>query len=498
VEGRAGDAPLAVSPLAQRVQGRLEALGVAPGDGLAVGVSGGGDSVALLCVLGELRAACGYRLVAVHVHHGVRGAQADEDATFTQEVAARLGVPVRVVRVDAPGAARKRGMGLEEAARHLRREALERVRQEEGLSWVVLAHHAQDQAETLLLRLVRGSGTLGLGGMSPREGKVLRPFLEESRQVLRAYLRDKGQPWREDESNLDMAFLRNRLRHTVLPRLEEAWPGAICRMGRSARLLREDGELLLSGALSQVGLPLVGNHSPAVGIPWEIWRAASVPWRRWLLRAAICRLSLPFPSLAFAQAWADYPEAAHPRPAHPGLAISRDARALWLFRAPAASTPQPLPSAPAYLALEEVGVLEVAPAFRCPKPLDPWHAHVLEGEGWWVRRWRPGDRTPDGRPVVRLLAQAGVPAPLRPTAWVVAQGQGTGEGSTVAWVPGAGPFPAQEEGPLPKAYGWHASSPASAPQGRCLRFHPAPHPPPGGDAGVPPGVPFVPTGGMLV
>ena len=211
------------------------------------GVSGGADSMALLHVLASLREVFPFRLTAVHVHHGLRGAEADRDAACVERVCKKLNVPCRVEHVTVRTG---RGTSLEMAARDARLKAFARVAGEAGADVVAVAHHAGDQAETVLMRLLSGSGVEGLGGMdyasAPRPGlQVIRPLLDVSRSEIERYLRKKRIKWREDRSNRDPAMLRNRVRHTVLPLLEkEGFPGAVAALVRLAEIMREEQRAL--------------------------------------------------------------------------------------------------------------------------------------------------------------------------------------------------------------------------------------------------------------
>jgi tRNA(Ile)-lysidine synthase len=143
---------------------------------LVAAVSGGADSMCLLHLLVRLRAHMGFRISAVHVHHGIRGESADQDALFVEQRCTCLDVPVRVVRVDAPGFALSEGLGLEDAARRLRHQAFREVRRLDGADAVALAHHRDDQAETVLMNLLRGAASDGLGGMHVFRDGCFRPF----------------------------------------------------------------------------------------------------------------------------------------------------------------------------------------------------------------------------------------------------------------------------------------------------------------------------------
>ena len=205
---------------------------------LLIGLSGGADSVALLLMLLDE----GAQLAAVHVNHGLRGADSDGDEAFVRELCGQHGVPLYVYRADPP---ENPGEGW---AREVRYGFFRQAMKASGADALVLAHHRDDQAETLLLHLLRGAGLNGLKGMSfsaEVEGMCIRrPLLTFSRESLRAYLMQKGQPWREDASNADHRYLRNAIRHELLPLMERLAPGAAARMAQMALLLQEDDAVL--------------------------------------------------------------------------------------------------------------------------------------------------------------------------------------------------------------------------------------------------------------
>ena len=191
--------------------------------------------MALLEVLVELGQTCG----AAHVHHGLRGEAADADEEFVRRRCGELGVPFFGARVDASRPPRPDGRSPEARARELRYAALERVRERNGYAHVLTAHTLDDQAETVLLRAIRGTGLEGLAaiGASAREALVLRPALRVEREALRAEIGPDG--WREDASNADPNVPRSRLRSEVLPVLEEIHPGARRRLAALAERARE-------------------------------------------------------------------------------------------------------------------------------------------------------------------------------------------------------------------------------------------------------------------
>jgi tRNA(Ile)-lysidine synthase len=211
------------------------------GSSVAVACSGGVDSVVLAHALAELAARLALRISIAHVHHGLRGEEADADQAFVRGLAAKLGVGFAAERVDprarvAAARSSRARPTLQEAARRARHEALARLAGSLGAAYVATAHTADDQAETVLLRLLRGSGPAGLGGIAERsaDGLVVRPLLRTSRVELVRFARRRGLSWREDPSNRDARFARARLRHDWLPGLARAF---------NPRLLRAIGDL---------------------------------------------------------------------------------------------------------------------------------------------------------------------------------------------------------------------------------------------------------------
>lgn len=231
------------------------------GDRVGVAVSGGSDSVALLRILHELREQQGILLSVVHFNHGLRGADSDEDERFVAESAGQLGLPLISGREDVAAVARAKRWNLEDAARRLRYGFFASLVAEGRIDVVAVGHTADDQAETVLARLARGTAPAGLSAIYPVKGHVVRPFIDVRRADLREHLQSLGQPWREDATNYDSSRLRSRLRQRVLPMLEgEIQPSIVRNLGRLAALSREDEVFwraltagLLEGSLRQEG-----------------------------------------------------------------------------------------------------------------------------------------------------------------------------------------------------------------------------------------------------
>ncbi|MDY0011997.1 MAG: tRNA lysidine(34) synthetase TilS [Rhodocyclaceae bacterium] len=238
---RSSPSPDPAQALPAAVAAALAAAGLAPGARIRLALSGGVDSVALLHLLHRFAPRFDFQLSARHVHHGL-SPQADRWLAFCADQCAALGVPFEGWRVTVD---RDDPQGLEAAARRVRLAALEGP----GADWLALGHHLDDQAETLLFRLIRGTGLRGAGGMRQLERPLtglprLRPLLQVRRGAIEAWARGAGLAWVEDESNADTRFARNHLRHQVLPLLEGERPGAGMALARAAGHFQEASDLL--------------------------------------------------------------------------------------------------------------------------------------------------------------------------------------------------------------------------------------------------------------
>ena len=297
---------------------------ISPGDRVCAAVSGGADSVALLLLLHKANAlprnGLGVGLSAVHVHHGLRGAEADADLAFVEALCLRLQVPLHVHHSSVPermAASRQAGEpeGMEEAARNLRYAIFAGLIEQGHADSVLTAHTLDDQAETVLMKLLRGAWTEGLSGIHPvvqvqgtgnREqgasgGRIVRPLLGVRRAELEDYLSGQGQAWRTDSSNADEAFTRNRIRHNMLPLLREFNPGLDQALANLAELAREDEarwQAELGRILPQVLLPgkpvrgggravsTAAGESGSVALEIERLRGFDSALRRRVVRAA--------------------------------------------------------------------------------------------------------------------------------------------------------------------------------------------------------------------
>jgi tRNA(Ile)-lysidine synthase len=294
---------------------------ISPGDRICAAVSGGADSIALLLLLHGANAlprnALGIGLSAVHVHHGLRGEEADADLEFVRSLCLRLAVPLHVHDANVLDRVAATGETTEEAARNLRYAVFGQLIAAGHADSVLTAHTLDDQAETVLMKLLRGAWTEGLSGIHPvvqldvpkptpnhpsRPGKIVRPLLGVRRAELRGYLKSVPQTWREDSTNSDEAFTRNRLRHTVLPMLREENPAIDQALANLAELAREDEarwqselarvlpQLLLPGKPVRGGGRAVATGEASIALEIDRLRALDPALRRRVIRAAARQL----------------------------------------------------------------------------------------------------------------------------------------------------------------------------------------------------------------
>jgi len=379
-----------------------------PGLRLAVGVSGGADSVALLRALHEKSAELGLVLHVAHLHHGLRGQEAEADLAFVRALAADLGLPFHESRVDVRAEAKQAGESIEEAARRLRYAWFRALLTKVPLDAIATAHTLDDQAETVCAKFLRGAWTEGLSGIHPvvdfPEGRIIRPFLGRpllaaTRAQVEAWLQSLNQPWREDSSNRDVAFTRNRIRHELLPLLETWNPRLREHLAQMAELARDEeawwqAELArIAPQLILAGRPVRGGGRASAGgfaggLALDVTRFATLApaLQRRLLRHAAAQLgaALDFPSTEALRNLALESRAGQKRELSHGLRAERTPRELRLtVEAPSAGS-EPVPTS----SVSIPGEIE-APAFgvrlRIDGPATPQLTATL-------RNWKPGDR----------------------------------------------------------------------------------------------------------
>lgn len=372
-----------------------------PGMRLGVGVSGGADSVALLCALNERKAELGLVLHVAHLHHGLRGEEADGDLEFVRSLSKDLGLEFDSAQVDVAAEVERTGETVEEVARRLRYEWFQQLITAKRLDAVATAHTRDDQAETVLGKLLRGAWTEGLAGIHPlvaaAGGAILRPLLAVTRTEVEAYLQSLGQRWREDASNRSMAYTRNRIRHELLPELKKWNPKLKEKLAQMAELAREEeqwwasevervaGQLLLRGRAVRGGGRAAGET-----LALDVTRLAALPvaLERRLLRHAVSQLgvAVDFTGTEALRRLGRQGRAGQKLELAGGLRAERTPRELQFFLA-------------AEKAAGEHPKLEVSGVTPCLLE-DAAHALRLriEAGGAWtgktatLRGWRPGDR----------------------------------------------------------------------------------------------------------
>lgn len=384
-----------------------------PGLRLAVGLSGGADSVALLRALAERAGQLGLVLHAAHLHHGLRGAEADEDLEFARSLAAELGLPFHEHRVKIAAEAEKHGETIEEAARRLRYGWFRQLMASGVVDALATAHTLDDQAETVLAKFLRGAWTEGLSGIHPAivfpEGLILRPLLATTRVEAEAYLRAIGQSWREDSSNRELTYNRNRIRHELLPLLEGWNPRLREHMAQMATLARDEEawweaemarlgpQILMSGRPVRGGgrAASVGDSS---GLSLDVTRFAELATavQRRLLRFAAGQLgaAMDFFSTESLRALALSGRAGQKLELAQGLRAERSARELRLEMGPVNSKVDLAQAISEYSATIPGEILAPELGLRLRIAVSGVGADSGPNPGLtaYLRNWKPGDR----------------------------------------------------------------------------------------------------------
>jgi tRNA(Ile)-lysidine synthase len=388
-----------------------------PGERVAVACSGGADSVALLHILAELRETLGIVLSAAHFHHQIRGAEADSDQQFVEELAARLQVDCNSGSGNAPQHAAQSKVSLETAARELRHQWFAELIKQGKTDKIATAHTLDDQAETVLMRILRGTGTRGLAGIAPshKAKHLVRPLLATSRREVEAYLKAKGQCWREDASNLDLGHTRNRIRHTLLPLLERDFNPAIRQtLADLAEMARAENDywnnelsallprLIHEGKPSRSGRSSSGDAQGVLAL--DLWGLRGLPLavQRQVILGTVQRLgiSLEFKHIQQLTALAEHGKPGTKLALPGGFEANRTAREVQFSRNPQ-KTPEnycySLPI-PGEVAVPEVGITirtrlisdgkQKASSYNGATLLE---ASLLSSE-LKVRNWRAGDK----------------------------------------------------------------------------------------------------------
>jgi tRNA(Ile)-lysidine synthase len=413
------------------------------GDRVGIAVSGGADSTALLRALVELREELGCMLSVVHLHHGLRGADADADSAFVEQLAAEHLLEFHFQRRDVAAFAAEEKLSIEAAGRRARLEYFAELQRRNLIDKVATAHTANDQAETVLLKFLRGTGTRGLAAIYPIStqagASLIRPLLDTTRAEVESYLRELNQPWREDATNQSPEFLRNRIRHELLPTLVRDFnPAIVESLANLAEIAREEQELWAA----TVAQALTELARPGPGFDAECFQSFPIALQRRLLIAA-AELPLDFDHIERAREFILANQSGDRE-------IARGLR-LRLTRDSAGHTSFEFTTAPP----REINTYSVSLSFpgkvQLPIPSSlrliatlvtaadaPRHGHALDaslaGSTVTIRNWRPGDRyQPVGRgegKVKDFFQQFHIPLADRAT-WPVAELDGE-----IIWVLG--------------------------------------------------------------
>lgn len=262
---------------------------LSPGDRVVVAVSGGPDSVCLLAVLQELSPELGLTLHAAHLDHAFRGDESAAEARSVRELAATLGIPATIERIDVPRFCAERGLSAQAGAREARYGFLDEVARTVGANRIATGHTANDQAETLVMRLLRGAGLAGLSGIPPKRGIIIRPLIETTRQEVMEHLQAAGLSFTTDPSNERPVYTRNRIRQEVMPVLARFNPSAAETLAAEAALIRDEDEALDAFVAPLLdGLLSTGDDHARIGR--ERFNGLLPGVRRRILRLAAQRL----------------------------------------------------------------------------------------------------------------------------------------------------------------------------------------------------------------
>jgi tRNA(Ile)-lysidine synthase len=393
---------------------------------ILVALSGGSDSVAMLLLLHEAFPGLGCRPFAAHVHHHLRGAEADADAAFCETLCRSVGVELAIEHL-APEP--PRGVSPEAWWRAERYRLLESVRRRSECAATATGHTLDDQAETVLLKLLRGAGPRGAAGIRRRRRTVVRPLLDLRRAELREWLHERGATWREDASNRAADRPRSWVRQVVLPCLETVYPHASDQLAAFAVALAED-EAFLGGVLAAASWPSTGR--PVCAAP--VAALAPALRHRWVLALAD-RLPLAEPpSRAQLAAVDELLATGRPAAVDLGRRWVLRRRGEWLVLSPPPTVPfVPVDAAvPSSVELPGGYVARVGVAGGSARYTVRLAERARESRLVW-RPVRAGERWPEGsrKPLTRMLAAAGVPAECR-RAWPLLESDGT-----IIWMPGA-------------------------------------------------------------
>ncbi len=439
------------------VRHRIDAEGLlAPGETVVVGVSGGVDSTALLHILWKLNQhyLYGWNLHAVHLNHRFRGAEAEEDAAYVKRLCDSLGVTCHLYERDVPGYMRKTGMGAQEAAREVRYRLFADVARQVGATKVAIAHHADDQVETILFRMLRGTGLRGMAGMRirrwlvPGQVELVRPLLGVFRRELEVYCEEAGMSPRTDSSNLSRKYRRNRLRLDVLPLLETINPRYREHLLRLADLAKDDDDCLTEIARRNLEQVIIARKpNTLVGINISRFQTGDLALQRRMITLILSYLSSDMEwssqhvEAVLSVIVHENPSAVLHLPAQ--ITVQRVYERLFFAKNGTASVAEPYCrelEVPGTMRIDEHGIVFRAKWLEAPPDLDALTAYaaVFDAaclpERLMVRNRRPGDRLrafgSGGKKLKELLIDAKVPKVWRDKIPLLVAGD------EIIWVPG--------------------------------------------------------------
>jgi len=419
-----------------------------PGAKIVVAVSGGPDSMALLAVLYQLRSVYDVTLVVAHINHQLRGEESTRDALFVEQHAARLGVPFSLQHVDVKALQRTAGLSPQHAARQLRYACLSTLQRTLGATHIALGHTADDQAETLLLRLLRGSGPAAFAGMPPVRLPYVRPLLTVSRDDILTYLRAEGVPWLEDSSNFHSVYLRNRVRLELFPLLRQYNPQIVSRLNELANMCSAEQRLLARQTERLRTRVVHWQSAKRVLIRCRPYRIAPLALQRRLLRSVVDALLPAVANVSFRHIESLRQLIVHgevgQRYTLPGSWMAechQETTLLWHTQQPQAVTQvYPLP-VPGYVDIPELELRLSADISERLVPAVPVSGASIDLERLrlplTVRFRRPGDRfyplgAPGRRKLQDFLIDRKVPRAERDVLPLVVSG------SDIVWVVGYG------------------------------------------------------------
>lgn len=446
---------------------------VQAGDWVVIACSGGPDSLALLHIMWRLRPELGIKLAAAHVDHMLRGTAAQADAQFVRDFCDRLQLPCHLAVVDVPARVKASGQSVEEAGRELRYRFLRQVAAHYGpTTKIAVGHNLDDQAETVLLHLLRGAGSQGLGGMAPRTPDgIIRPLLEMTRQDIEIYCRENDLTPRRDITNWDLAYTRNKIRWELLPLLKDHYNPAISRLlAQTAQVLRDEHAYIAATAARVVPALVTVEADGAVELSLVRWRRLHPALQREVMRLAVGKIIPSLKGITFTHVETllamgrrnGVARYTLPGPVYVQTAYGR----MRLDRRPPAPAPAPAPPlSPAEVRLVVPGVTPLgwsglavtAAIVSSPPAARGGYQAVLDYDALepplFVRTRRPGDRfVPLGAPGEKKLqdffVDAKVPRTERDTVPLVCDQRG------IVWVAGWRPAERAKVTPATQRFLW--------------------------------------------